>query len=292
MMILSMLKLLRNSFVAFAVSSTLYGMDEVSLLQKYIQAQLNANPALQNPKAKVEKNIDISDKIPGWKAYIVDIDVTLKRNKKNIHQKALFFSNGIYATNDIIDLRSGESIKESIKPPVTIKYYKDQNLIAGDKNAKHKIVVFSDPLCPFCRKTIPNIIKDVQKEPNKFALYYYHLPLPQIHPASEVLTKAVVAAELKGQKVDILNLYTKIQPTDPNGKYYVAYRETNPKKILKVFNEVMGTSITPKDLVSKEVQDRFNEDIKASEELLVGGTPTVYFDGKYDKSKKAYKKVK
>ncbi len=291
-MMLSMSKLLKSSLVVALFATFLFADDESKLLEKYLQSQLDSNPALDNPKVKVVKSVDINDKVKGWKAFIVDIDVVLKRNKKNIHQKTIFFSNGKYAANDIIDLKSGDSIKDSVKPPLTIKYYRDQNLVEGNKDAKHKIVVFSDPLCPFCRRALPDIIKTVRNNPEKFALYYYHLPLPQIHPASVVITKAVVAAELKGEKIDMLKLYTDIQPDDPKKENYIAYRERDPRKILKVFNKVMGTDITLKDLKSKELEKRFNEDLQASEDLLVGGTPTVYFDGKFDKSKKAYKKVK
>jgi protein-disulfide isomerase len=190
------------------------------------------------------------------------------------------------------NLQTGESLKAKVKPKFQQKYYTKQNLLLGMPNAAHKIAVFSDPLCPFCRQLVPSIIKDVQKDPKKFALYYYHLPLPAIHPASVVLVKALVAAELKGEHVDLMKLYTTIQPDSPKKPHYVAYRERNVKKILQVFNEVMHTNIMPQDLQSPEVIARMKNDEQIAEDLMVRGTPTVYLDGKYDRTKRKYKAVK
>ena len=132
----------------------------------------------------------------------------------------------------------------------------------------------------------------MMQDPNKYAVYYYHLPLPRIHPASVTLVQAMKAAELKGEKPDIMKLYTQIQPDNPKKPNYVAYREKDKKKILKVFNKVMGTHVTLKDIESKEVQEHVNKDKKISDDLMVGGTPTVYFNGEYDKSKHKYKNAK
>ena len=126
------------------------------------------------------------------------------------------------------------------------------------------------------------MIKEIEKQPKKFALYYYHLPLTSLHPASVELVKAAIAAELQGHKDMVLKLY--------NVK--VNSHERDVKKILAAFNKVMKTNITPEDLKSQEVIKRYNSDMKIAEELMVQGTPTMYFNGKIDKSKRKYKEVK
>ena len=122
----------------------------------------------------------------------------------------------------------------------------------------------------------------MKKQPNKFAIYYFHFPLPSLHPAAVELSQAAIAAELQGYKDVILNMYkVKIDP-----------KQRDVKKILKVFNKVMKTNIKPLDLKSKDVKAWFNSDLKIADNLLVQGTPTVFFDGKLDRTKKKFQKVK
>ncbi len=287
----SMSRLLKNAILlssCFAISAF---ADNTALLEEYLTNQLENNPAVKEGSAKVLEKKDLPQ-IEGWDAYIVDLNVVLKRGNKNIHQKSIFFSNGRYITGDFTDMRTGDSLKEKVKPKFEAKYYTPENLISGSTASKHKVAIFSDPLCPFCRRYVPKALGELMKDPEKFAVYYYHLPLPRIHPASVILVKAVIAAQLKGYKPDIMKLYTEIQPDNPKKPNYVAYREQNVKKILKVFNKVMGTNLTPKDLKSKSVEERYKMDEKIANDLMVGGTPTVYFDGEYDKSKFRYKSAK
>ena len=290
-MMSSMSKLLKNTILLSSLIAVGAYAASDKVLQKYLTNQLQHNPAVKKADIKVVEEIPLKQ-IKGWSAYIIELNAVLKRGDKKIHQKSVFFSDGRYLVNDFVDMKTGDSLKEKVKPKFNPAYYDTTHLISGSKNAKHKIAIFSDPLCPFCRRYVPGALKDLQKDPNKFAVYYYHLPLPRIHPASVYLVKAMIAAELEGVKPDLLKLYTEIQPNNPKGKHYVGYREQNVKKILKVFNEVMGTHLTPKDLKSKEVTKRFEEDQKISDALMVGGTPTIYFDGEYDKTKQKYKTVK
>ncbi len=291
-MTLSMSKLLKNAILLSSLAAVgAYASSSKELLKEYLTNQLENNPAVKKADITVLEEKPLSQ-VKGWNAYIVNVSATLKRDNKNIHQRNIFFSNGRYIASDFVDMRTGDSLKEKVKPKFDPSFYKEENLISGSKNSRHKIALFSDPLCPFCRRYVPQILKEVQKDPKKFAVYYYHLPLPRIHPASVILVKAMIAAQLKGKKPDLMKLYTQIQPDNPKGKHYVAYREQNVGKILKVFNEVMGTNLQPKDLKSKEVEKRFKADIGIVEDLMVGGTPTVYFDGEYDRTKRKYKSAK
>ena len=80
-------------------------------------------------------------------------------------------------------MKTGKSMKDSVNPNLNEKYYDKSKLIAGNPNAKDKIVLFSDPLCPFCIDFAPDVINYVNKNSNKIALYYYSFPLSS-HPAS------------------------------------------------------------------------------------------------------------
>ena len=289
---LSMSKLLKSAILLSSVCVTgAFAADKVALLEEYLTNQLENNPAVKEGKAKVIDDKPLKE-ISGWHAYVVDLEATLKGANKKIHQKTVFFGNGRYITADFTDIRTGDSLKDKIKPKFDHKYYTPEHLISGSATSKYKVALFSDPLCPFCRRYMPGALKDMMKDPKKYAIYYYHLPLPRIHPASVILVKAMIAAELKGYKPDIMKLYTLIQPDDPKKPHYIAYRERNVNKILKVFNEVMGTNLTPADLNSPEVQKRMKEDEQIANAMLVGGTPTVYFNDEYDRTKNRYKSAK
>ena len=54
----------------------------------------------------------------------------------------------------------------------------------------------------------------------------------------------------------------------------------------------MGTKLKPSDLKSAAVQKHMRNDAKVAEEVMVGGTPTMFFDGKLDKSKRKYMRIK
>ncbi|SFV56943.1 Secreted protein, suppressor for copper-sensitivity ScsC [hydrothermal vent metagenome] len=248
----------------------------------FLEDQFSNNPRLKSVDVEVDSVVPVKE-VKGWNAYIVDVKAVLKqKNKKSIDQKMIWFSNGDVITKDLIDLKSGQNLVEVIKPQFKDIYYKAENLIYGDKNASHKIVIFSDPLCPFCKGFVPVALPELKKEPNKFAVYYYHLPLVRLHPASATLVRAAVAAELKGVKDVILRLYTvKVNP-----------REKDVNKILAAFNKVEGTNITIADINSDAVKKQIKSDAAIANDLMVRGTPTVYLDGKIDKTRKKYLKVK
>jgi protein-disulfide isomerase len=166
--------------------------------------------------------------------------------------------------------------------PFKDEYYSKENLIYGNADAKYKVVIFSDPLCPFCRSFVPEAINYMKKEPNKFAVYYYHFPLPSLHPAAVELVKAAVALELQGGKDVVLNLYkVKVDP-----------KEKSVEKILAEFNKVMNSDIKSFYLSSKEVSEQLKHDSEVADALMVNGTPTMFFDGKVDKTKQKYKEAK
>ena len=69
-------------------------------------------------------------------------------------------------------------------------------------------------------------------------------------------------------------------------------RETDEKKILTAFNKAAGTSITIADIHAPAVEKQFKADKHIAAKVMVQGTPTMFFDGKKDGSKKKYKEVK
>jgi len=283
-----MLSMLKLSLATIIISSTLFASSADKDLEEFLTAKFKNNSRIIDLKVNVvDKNL-VNEIVPkekknSWYAYVVKVKAKVRDHgkKRNMTQKMIWFSNGTLITADLIDMDTGDSLKDNY-PSFEDSYYKKENLIYGHKDAKHKVAIFSDPLCPFCKRFVPKAIKDMKKYPDKFAIYYYHFPLPALHPASVTLTKAAIVAQDMGKKDVILNLYkVKIKPS-----------ERDKKKILKAFNKTMNTNITLKDIKSLKVKQQYKFDQEVAENAMVGGTPTLFFDGKLDKSKKKYKNVK
>jgi len=275
-----MLKLLTITLLS---SSLLFSSATNAEIEEFLKEQFSGNKSLSSIEVKVVEVMKL-DRLKGWDAFIVSVEANAKQQNKSrkVKQRMIWFSNGDAVTRDLIDLQTGESFIDLVKPDFKPEYYKKENLIYGNANAKHKVAIFSDPLCPFCRSFVPAAIEKMKKRPDTFAIYYYHFPLERIHPAAVPLVQAAVAAELKGAKDVVLNLY-KVE-VDP--------REKNIQKILSAFNKTMKTNIKVADLSKREVLLHLNSDMDVAENLMVGGTPTLYFDDKVDNTKRKFETVK
>ena len=274
-----MLKLLSTTLL---LSSFVYASSQADKVEDFLDDKFMENPRIKSIDVTVSDVVELP-KFKGWSAYIVDVEAYLKSQpKKALKQRMIWFSDGNLITKELTDMQTGENLTDLVKPSFKDKYYTKENLIFGNPDAKHKVVIFSDPLCPFCRAFVPGALKDMKKDPKKFSVYYFHFPLERLHPASVTLVKAAAAAELQGHKDVVEKLYkVKINP-----------QEKDVKKILKAFNRAVGTNITPKEIESAAVKKQMKHDLDIANILMVNGTPTLYLDGKIDKTKKKYKKVK
>ena len=277
-----MLSMWKLSATALLLSSALFaGQNEK--VEEFLEDKFSANPNIVSLDVNVVDSVKVKD-LQGWNAVIVQVKATIKGRSKNqnVKEKMIWFTNGQVITKELTDLKTGTDFSDMISPIFKDEYYKKENLIYGNVDAKHKVAIFSDPLCPFCRKFVPEAIKYMKKYPEKFAIYYYNFPLERIHPASVALTQAVVSAELQGYKEATLKLY----------KVDVKARERDTDKILKAFNSEFNLNIKKSDLSSKKVKEHLQSDMDIASEMMVKGTPTMFFDGKIDKTKRKYKEAK
>lgn len=235
----------------------------------------------KNPDIEV-LNVEIATKkelpVKGWNGYILDVEAKVKSNKV-INAKDVLFSDGEYIALDLLDAKTGKSLKDIVTPNLTANYYDESKLIAGNHKAKDKLVVFSDPLCPFCMDYIPDVIKYVNKNSNKIALYYYHYPLLKLHPAAGPLSKIMEVAKHQ----NIKNLELRVYEMDWD-KYFKS-NERDEAKILKAFNTEFKTNITVKDISIYKVKSALNSDIKMGKDVMVSGTPSIFVNGVKDNTR-------
>jgi len=210
--------MLRLLIATLLLGSSVFASSADVKIEKFLKKSFSGNRGLISLKVKVIDTVKLKQ-LDGWNAYIVTINAVVKSKPKNreVRQKTIWFSNGSFITQDLVDMKNGKSLQDFVKPHFKQEQYREENLIYGNKDAKHKIAIFSDPLCPFCKRFAPRAIKYMKKYPDKFAIYYFHRPLEAIHPASLPLVKAAIAAEIKGCKDVVLKLYdVKVSPREKN----------------------------------------------------------------------------
>jgi len=269
---------LTSTLIATIALSANTDIPDTKKLVKYIKRNVVKNPQVKVNGVTVIEKTTHKD-LPGWTVLLTTMDLTYQ--KKDIHvPETMFIKDGLI-TGTLVNLKTGRNYKDDIKPTVPESMYDDAHLLFGNKGAKHKIMVFSDPMCPFCQEVVPEIFEVAKEHPETVAVYYYHLPLLRIHPVSAILTRIMHVAQKEGRTDVVEKMYTlKIDP-----------HEKDVKKIFDAVKKHTGYGITPDKINTKEVSDAMRADEEAAGRMMVSGTPTVYIDGKWDKMRDGYKKL-
>lgn len=249
----------------------------------FLKKGIGNNPNVSNLQIEINTKKPLPS-MSGWQAYFVTIEADVKQGneKRRISQNGTYFVSGDVIAPELVNLKSGERYNDIMTPDFSNAFYTKANRISGEANATHKVAIFSDPLCPFCRRYVPEALNYMAKYPKTFAVYYYHLPLAGLHPAAVTLTKAAIAAEEKGVKNAVLKVYSV--DIDAN--------EKDDQKILDAFNKTFGTKVSVADIRSASVVQQSEFDQKVAQAMMVSGTPTVFFNGQKDPKKMKYKEVK
>lgn len=263
--------------MSILLSGALYAASNEQNIVDFEKKRISQNPNVQVKDIKIETKKELP--LAGWNGYILNVQADVQG--KSINAKDILFSDGKYIALELIDSETGKSLKDLVTPNLTEKYYDKSKLIAGNHNAKDKIVIFSDPLCPFCKDYVPDVIKYVNKNSDTIALYYYNFPL-MIHPAATPLSKLAEIAKNKGIKDAELKTY------ETNWEPYFDEKTTDEKKILEAFNKEFKTSIKQEELSDKNLDSLIKKDISMGDDVMVQGTPTIFINGVKDASKQKF----
>ena len=276
---------LMSKLLSLAVLTTLSlnAASDVNDVKDYVKKFM-----VKNAQVKVTSVDIIGSKIldepKGWEVYFVNIHANVKKSKtifdKVTVPETLFVKDG-FTVPTLINLKTGEDMKSILKPDLKAEVFEDKHLFAGNKNAKHTLVVFSDPQCPFCKTITPELYQAAKDYPDTFAFYYYSFPLTRIHPVSDIIARAMVVEEKKGHYDTVIDMY----------HFDVNPREVNAHKVLSKLNKKFNLNITEEMINTEEVSQSLMFDKEMATKSMVSGTPTVYIDGKWDPSRKLYKKL-
>ncbi len=262
--------------------ASLFGATDAEVVT-FLKKGIGANPSISNLKIEITGKQAVTG-MNGWQAYFTNMEADVKQGSevRHVSQAGTYFASGSIIAPELLNVKTGERLNDMVAPVFNTSYYTKANLISGESTATHKVAIFSDPLCPFCRKFVPEALSYMEKYPKTFAVYYYHFPLAALHPASVSLTKAAIVAEQNGTNFDMSRLYqVEINPD-----------EKGDQKILDAFNKTFKTNVSVIDLRRASVVKQFEFDQKIVRAMMVNGTPTVFFDGEKDNKKTKYKDVK
>jgi len=91
---------------------------------------------------------------------------------------------------DIIDTNAKKSLTRESKEELNRIDWSslplDKAIISGDKHAKLKLAVFTDPDCPYCRK-----LEKILKELKDVKVYTFLYPLDKLHPNARAKSAAI-----------------------------------------------------------------------------------------------------
>lgn len=272
-----MLKLLTIVLISTLTLSAKTEIDQKQLI-RYLGDHVVKNPDVKVVGATILEQKSVEG-IADWEVFFVHMKVDYN-GEEIVVPEMFFLKDGIVAPS-LVDIKSRKNYRDELKPSVPSALYNKTHLIAGNIDAKHKIILFSDPLCPFCQEIFPDMLQVARENPQTVALFYYHLPLKRIHPASEVLTRIMHVAQNEG-KIDVLEKIYNLK---------INHMETNPTAILKVVEEQTGYKTTVQKIESKEVLEALAHDEDVALRMMVTGTPTVYIDGKWDKLREGFRSL-
>jgi thiol:disulfide interchange protein DsbC len=122
----------------------------------------------------------------------------------------------------------------------------DDALVMGSSMARHRVIVFDDPDCPYCAKLHPEL-KKIVKDRNDVAFYFKIFPILQLHPEAYEKSKTILC-------------------------------EKSNEKALGLLEDVFDKKTIPKPSCDTEAVD---ENIELAKRLGISGTPTLIFsDGR------------
>lgn len=236
----------------------------------------------------VVKSYILSDVIPvsdSWKAYIMKINI----NDADITD--VFFSDGVNLAHGFYSLDNKEDLRAKFLEAESIKTFSEELydpnfLIKGDKSSENKIVIFSDPMCPYCVNLLPQIKSKYNKSRN-IAIYYYPFPLKRIHPTSSIISRAMYVLKAKGILESELQFYDHLK--ENNNLQELLKKE---ESVLDVLNKKYNTNLTKDELLTKEVNEHMNIASARVQKNKITSTPTIFVNGILDLEQKKLFNIK
>jgi protein-disulfide isomerase len=148
----------------------------------------------------------------------------------------------------------------------------------GNDNAKVVIHEFSDFQCPFCKRAAEYFSSLIKDRGDEVKFNYVHYPLDKncnpymknsFHDSACLASKAAICA---GDQGDFWGMHDLI---------FSDQKQINSSNIEKYSNELnLDWSSMQGCMISSKTNDRILADIELGQKVGVGGTPSVYINGR------------
>ena len=170
-------------------------------------------------------------------------------------QNVSIFTQGEYIFPDVIDIKSGLSLKQKMQREETnkniAKIYKKENpkniIAIGHDPKKETLIIFSDPECPFCKKELSGIENTLKK-------YNIKMILTPVHETSALkksflIYKNARKAKTDKEKIKIIRKYFNSDLNEKVSKEETASIDKLRKKYFKA-----GINGTPYKVMEKDIE--------------------------------------
>lgn len=173
----------------------------------------------------------------------------------------------------VVDTREGQDLQilwRSLTEKVDLPYKPEQLLIGKPEHCRMRVSVFTDYQCKYCQTFVPDLLKEIEKDP-EMCLYYIDFPLEKIHKRAKYIAKMAHAYLLMtGERV-------------PDSIYQKDFKDDDAR-INQWFEKLLerkDVSITEfyKKVSSPEVTEKIDSDMELAKTLKVRGTPSIFIDG-------------
>lgn len=161
-------------------------------------------------------------------------------------------------------LLSGPSSVSTSQAVDTTLLYRSFSPISGNPNSAIKIVVFSDYLCPYCKKAHEALDDVISKYSDQVSVYHRNLI---IHDTAEIFVKSALAADVQGKfgEFDRVLFERDLEPTEDAMLTIAAELGLDIEKFKNTLH-------------SKEIDNIIAQDQEDALALQVMGTPTLYLN--------------
>ena len=140
--------------------------------------------------------------------------------------------------------------------------------VFGNERAPITLVVFADFQCPMCKAEAPELREAVETHKGRVKLVFKHYPLP-MHANGEAAAKAAEAAFRQGK---FWEMHDQL----------FGHQEALGGPQLEAYAAAVGLDVEAfkADMASEEVAAAVAQDKEDGTKLKIGGTPTVYINGR------------
>ena len=143
----------------------------------------------------------------------------------------------------------------------------------GKENAPVTLVIFADFQCPFCKKVQPLLDELLRKNSDKVKIVFKHLPL-QMHKQARSAALAAIAAQKQRKFWEMHDALFEISNN---------LSEEGIKKAAAGLG--LDMELFRRDRNSQSSAERLKKDMADAEKAGVGGTPTLFINGRQVKGR-------